>query len=88
MKGNTPQKPRRWSPLEAKSVIGRIWIPSMLLAMLAIAVRSLWLLLPAFVLWVVMLAILFAYWRCPHCGKGLPKTGKISACPRCGEEIH
>ena len=58
------------------------------LAMLAIAVRSLWLLLPAFVLWVVMLAILFAYWRCPHCGKGLPKTGKISACPRCGEEIH
>lgn len=79
--------PRRWTPRQAQAVIGRIWIPSMLLAMAAIALQSFWLLAPAGVLWIVMLAILLKYWRCPSCGKGLPKMGKITECPKCGARI-
>ena len=79
--------PRRWSPREAQGVIGRIWIPSMILMMAAIAMESVWLLIPAAVLWVVMLVLLFKYWRCPNCGKSLPKMGKISECPKCGAKI-
>ena len=88
MKKDTEQKPRRWTPKEAQGVIGRLWIPSMLLAMASIALESFLLLIPSFVLWVVMLVILLVYWRCPHCGKSLPKMGKIHECPKCGEEIR
>ena len=86
-KEKAPPAPRRWTPKQAQGVIGRIWIPSMLLAMVAIAMKSFWLLAPAAVLWIVMLVILFRYWRCPECGKGLPKMGKIIECPKCGAKI-
>ena len=86
-KEKAPPAPRRWTPKQAQGVIGRIWIPSMLLAMVAIAMKSFWLLAPAAVLWIVMLVILFRYWRCPKCGKGLPKMGKIIECPKCGAKI-
>ena len=82
-----PQAPRRWTPKEAQGVIGRIWVPSMLLALAAIALQSFWLLAPAGILWVIMLIVLFRYWRCPECGKSLPKTGRVHECPRCGAKI-
>ena len=79
--------PRRWTPKQAQRVIGRIWIPSMILVLAAIGLESFWLLIPAILLWVVMLVILFRYWRCPECGKTLPKTGKVFECPKCGAKI-
>ena len=84
----TPQPPRRRTPREAQRMIGRLIVPSMLLALLAISVQWIWLLIPAGILWVVMLAILFLYWRCPKCGKSLPKMGTIRECPRCGAKIE
>ena len=79
--------PRRWTPKQAQGVIGRLWIPAMLLVMAAIAVQSYLLLALAAALWVVMLVILFRYWRCPVCGKNLPKMGKTTECPKCGARI-
>ncbi len=86
-KDKAPQKPRRWTPKQAQGVIGRLWILSMLLVMAAIAIKSFALLAPAFLLWIVMLVILFKYWRCPKCGTTLPKTGKTFECPKCGAKI-
>ena len=86
-KDKAPPTPRRWTPKQAQGVIGRIWLPTMLLTMIAIAMKSYVLLAPACVLFLVMLVILFKYWRCPHCGKSLPKMGKITECPKCGAEI-
>ena len=34
-----------------------------------------------------MALILYKYWRCPQCGKTLPKTGKTFECPKCGAKI-
>ena len=87
-KKDAPQKPRRWTPKEAQGVIGRLIVPSMLLAMLAIYAQLIWVLIPAGILWVIMLVILFLYWRCPKCGKSLPKMGKIHECPKCGAKIE
>ena len=81
------QAPRRWTPKEAQGVIGRLLAPSMLLALFAISAQLMWLLIPAGVLWVAMLIILYKYWRCPVCGKTLPKMGKVRECPQCGAEI-
>lgn len=86
-KEKAPPAPRRWTPRQAQGVIGRVGIPSMLLAMAAIALQSFWLLAPAVALWIAMLVILFRYWRCPKCGKSLPKTGKTFECPKCGAKI-
>ncbi len=80
--------PRRWTPKQAQGVIGRLLVPAILLALLAVYLQNPWPLLPAFALWVVMALILFKYWRCPKCGKTLPKTGKTFECPRCGEKIN
>ena len=82
------QAPRRWTPNQARAVIGRLLVPAILLALLAVYLQTPWVLLPAFALWVVMALILFKYWRCPKCGKTLPKTGKTFECPRCGEKIN
>ena len=82
-----PQAPRRWTPKQAQGVIGRLIIPSMLLAIVAIYLQWVLLLIPAGAIWVVTLLILYKYWRCPECGKTLPKTGKISECPKCGAKI-
>ncbi|MFG6351503.1 MAG: transposase [Oscillospiraceae bacterium] len=84
---NKDSAPRRWTPKEAQGMIGRLIVPSMLLVMLAVSVRTMWLLIPAAALWVVMLLILYKYWRCPRCGKTLPKMGKVRECPKCGAEI-
>ena len=81
------QAPRRWTPNQAQAVIGRLLVPAILLALLAVYLQNPWVLLPAFALWVVMALILFKYWRCPKCGKTLPKTGKTFECPRCGAKI-
>ena len=54
---------------------------------LAASIRQAWPLIPAFGLWVVMALILYKYWRCPKCGKTLPKTGKTFECPKCGAKI-
>lgn len=86
-KDDAPRKARRWTPMEAKHVIGVLIVPSMLLALFAISAQLMWLLIPAGILWVAMLAILFLYWRCPCCGKGLPKMGKVLECPKCGAKI-
>ena len=85
---NKEPAPRRWTPKEAQGVIGRLLAPSMLLALFAISAQLMWLLIPAGILWVVMLVILYKYWRCPHCGKTLPKMGRVRECPRCGEKIE
>ncbi len=82
-----PQRPRRWTPMQAQGVIGRMVVPAMLLTMAAIYLEWLWLLVPAGVLWVIMLIILFLYWRCPACGKTLPKMGRVHECPGCGRKI-
>ena len=62
------QAPRRWTPNQAQAVIGRLLVPAILLALLAVYLQTPWVLLPAFALWVVMALILFKYWRCPKCG--------------------
>ena len=80
--------PRRWTPKQAQGVIGRLVVPSMLLTIIAIYLEHIWLLIPAGILWLVMLAILFVYWRCPACGKTLPKMGRIHECPECGAKIE
>lgn len=81
------QAPRRWTPKQAQAVIGRLSVPTLLLALIAISAQWIWLLVPVGVLWVVMLLILYKYWRCPVCGKTLPKTGKTFECPKCGAKI-
>lgn len=82
------QAPRRWTPKQAQGVIGRLLVPSILLALLAASIQQAWPIIPALILWAVMALILFKYWRCPKCGKSLPKTGKIFECPKCGEKIN
>ena len=79
--------PRRWTPKEAQKVIGRLLAPSILIVLFAISAEWLWLLIPAGILWVAMLIILYKYWRCPECGKTLPKMGKVRECPKCGAKI-
>ena len=86
-KDKAPQEPRRWTPKQAQGVIGRLWILSMLLVMAAIAIKSVALLAPAFLLWIVMLVILFKYWRCPKCGKWLGRDSGGSFCKHCGTAI-
>ena len=86
-KEKAPPAPRRWTPKQALTHIGRILVPSMLIVLAAVYFRQELLLLPAFLLWVVMALILYKYWRCPQCGKTLPKTGKTFECPKCGAKI-
>lgn len=37
------------------------------------------------------LVIRFRYWRCPHCGKRLPRkrfsSDKFTCCPYCGQQL-
>ena len=82
-----PQAPRRWTPKQAQGIIGRLLVPAILIVMAAVAVKQQWLLIPALILWAIMALILYKYWRCPVCGKTLPKTGKTFECPKCGAKI-
>ena len=82
-----PQAPRRWTPKQALGIIGRLLVPCILLGLLAVSLRQTWPLIPALILWAVMALILYKYWRCPVCGKTLPKTGKTFECPKCGAKI-
>ena len=86
-KDEAPRKPRRWTPMEARHVIGTLIVPAMLLALFAISAQLMWVLIPTGILWAAMLVILFLYWRCPRCGKTLPKMGKVLECPKCGAKI-
>mgnify|MGYP001120361457 FL=1 len=86
-KEKAPPAPRRGAPKHARARLGRILVPSMLIVLAAVYFRQELLLLPAFLLWVVMALILYKYWRCPQCGKTLPKTGKTFECPKCGAKI-
>ena len=83
-----PQPPRRWTPKQAQGIIGRLLVPAILLCMVAVGLRQSWPLIPALALWVVMALMLYKYWRCPVCGKTLPKTGKVFECPKCGAKIE
>ena len=86
-KEKAPPAPRRWTPRQAQGIIGRLLVQAILLGVLAVSLRQVWPLYLAFGLWVVMALILYKYWRCPKCGKTLPKTGKTFECPRCGAKI-
>ncbi|MDY3993122.1 MAG: hypothetical protein SOY66_06225 [Evtepia sp.] len=36
----------------------------------------------------VWFLLFFALWRCPHCGKFLPKSdGDLAFCPYCGQNL-
>ena len=86
-KEKAPPAPRRWTPKQAQAVIGRLLVPAILLGLLAVSLRQAWPLIPALGLWAVMALVLYKYWRCPKCGKTLPKTGKTFECPKCGAKI-
>ena len=79
--------PRRFTPRTSKRVTGWLMVFGILIAVAAVNARSAPLLLTATAEWLVSLCFMLYYWRCPSCGKTLPKTGKIDQCPKCGAEI-
>lgn len=81
------QPPRRFTPNQSKRITGWLMVFGVLIAVAAINMKSTQLLLVAVAEWLVALCFMLYYWRCPECGKTLPKTGKISECPKCGAEI-
>ena len=82
-----PQAPRRFSPTRAKRITGWLMVLGILITLVAINRRQSSLVGIAVVEWLISLAFMLWYWRCPVCGKSLPKTGKVTKCPRCGAEI-
>ena len=87
-KKKTPARPpRRFTPKTSKRITGWLMVFGILIAVAAINFQSVPVLLAAAAEWLVSLCFMLYYWRCPVCGKTLPKTGKISACPKCGAEI-
>ena len=81
------QPPRRFTPNQAKRVTGWMMVFGILIAVAAINLQSIPMLLAAVAEWLVSLCFMLYYWRCPVCGKSLPKMGKISECPKCGAKI-
>ncbi len=81
------QKPRRYTPNQSKRVSGWMMVLGVLIAIVAIQMKSTPVLLIAAAEWLVTLGFYLWYWRCPVCGKSLPKTGKITECPRCKAKI-
>ena len=79
--------PRRFTPNQSKRITGWLMVFGVLIAVAAINMQSTPVLLAAVAEWLVALCFMLYYWRCPECGKSLPKTGKISECPRCGAKI-
>ncbi len=77
------QKPRRYTPNQSKRVSGWLMVLGVLIAIVAIQMKSVPVLLIAAAEWFITLCFFLYYWRCPVCGKSLPKTGKITECPRC-----
>ena len=87
-KKKTPVRPpRRFTPKTAKRITGWLMVFGILIAVAAINLQSTRLLLAAVAEWLVSLCFMLYYWRCPECGKTLPKTGKVSECPNCGAKI-
>ena len=87
-KKKTPAPPpRRFTPNTSKRITGWLMVFGILIAVAAINLQSPQLLLVAVAEWLVSLCFMLYYWRCPVCGRTLPKTGKISECPNCGAEI-
>lgn len=82
-----PIKPRRWTPKQSKRITGWLMVAGILIAMPAIHFQLTWLLIVAVAEWAVSLTFMLWHWRCPACGKSLPKTGKLNTCPRCGADI-
>ena len=81
------RQPRRFTPNQSKRITGWLMVFGVLIAVAAINLKSTQLLLVAVAEWLVALCFLLYYWRCPECGKSLPKTGKITECPKCGARI-
>ncbi len=81
------QPPRRYTPNQSRRVSGWMMVLGVLIAIVAIQLKSIPVLLIAAAEWLVTLGFYLWYWRCPVCGKSLPKTGKITECPRCGARI-
>ena len=79
--------PRRFTPNQSKRITGWLMVFGVLIAVAAINLQSTPFLLVAVAEWLVALCFMLYYWRCPECGKALPKTGKISECPKCGAKI-
>lgn len=86
-KARPEQPPRRYTPNQSKRVSGWMMVLGVLIAIVAIQLKSTPVLLIAAAEWIVTLGFYLWYWRCPACGKSLPKTGKITECPRCGARI-
>ena len=81
------QPPRRFTPNQSKRVTGWLMVFGILIAVAAINLQSTPLLLAAVAEWLVSLCFMLYYWRCPACGRSLPKMGKIDQCPKCGAKI-
>ena len=79
--------PRRFTPNTSRRITGWLMVFGVLIAVAAINLRSTPVLFAAVAEWLVALCFMLYYWRCPECGKSLPKTGKISECPKCGAKI-
>ena len=79
--------PRHFTPNQSKRITGWLMVFGVLIAVAAINLRSTSVLFAAVAEWLVALCFMLYYWRCPECGKTLPKTGKISECPKCGAKI-
>ena len=81
------QPPRRFTPKTSKRITGWLMVFGILIAVAAINLQSPPLLFVAAAEWLVSLCFMLYYWRCPECGKTLPKTGKVEQCPQCGAKI-
>ena len=79
--------PRRFTPKTSRRITGWLMMFGILIAVAAINLQSPPLLFVAAAEWLVSLCFMLYYWRCPECGKTLPKTGKVEQCPKCGAEI-
>ena len=81
------RQPRRFTPKQSKRITGWLMVFGVLIAVAAINAQSAPVLMIAAAEWLVALCFMLYYWRCPFCGKTLPKTGKVTECPNCGAKI-
>ena len=63
-------------------------VASFLLPQMGLSNTVLWILLGAAILLLAAGAMIqYAYWRCPHCKKLLPKLADTERCPECNHLI-